>query len=54
MVQQIIIRLPLQGHRFNPRARMVPHGAERLSLYATTAEAREPRACALRPERALQ
>ena len=38
MVQWLRIRLPMQGHRFEPWSRKIPHAAEQLGLCATTTE----------------
>ena len=38
LVQWLRIRLPMQGHRFEPWSRKIPHAAEQLSLCTATTE----------------
>ena len=38
MAQWLGIRLPMQGHGFEPWSRKIPHAAEQLSLCATITE----------------
>ena len=38
VVQWLRIHLPMQGHRFNPWSRKIPHASEQLSPCATTTE----------------
>ena len=54
VVEWLGVHWPMQGHGFDPSSRKIPHGAEQLSLCATTAEAHMPRAGALQQEKPLQ
>ena len=38
VAQWLRICLPMQGHRFEPWSRKIPHATEQLSLCATTTE----------------
>ena len=54
VAQWLRIHLPMQGTRVPSLVREDPHAAEQLSPWATTTEARAPRACALQQEKPLQ
>lgn len=43
-----------KGHRFNPWYEKIPHVTEQLNQWATTTEARTPRAHILQQETPLQ
>ena len=38
VAQWLRIRLPVQGHRFEPWTGKIPHASEQLSPFATTTE----------------
>ena len=54
VVKRLGVHWSMQGHGFDPSSRKIPHGAEQLSLCATTAETHMPRAGALQQEKPLQ
>lgn len=50
LVQWLKIRLPIQGHRFDPRSSKIPCAEGQLSPGAPTTEAHRPGACAAQQE----
>ena len=54
VAQWLRIRLPMQGHGFQPWSGKIPHAAEQLSPCATTTEACVPRARGLQQEKPPQ